>query len=450
MLEWSWKLLDPDTRDLLVQLGVFSGGWTLEAAEAVCDDSASVPVRLETLVASSLVEPTGSEERTRFRMLEPVRQFSTSLFDEDPRREDLHARHLDWWLAQCRQRSTGQQWFSGTWAIEINDDFDNFRDVIDRALTTGRIDEASELLGGTIAGFFDGMHSVEVDRVLDQLAVATPEPAGRVLLAGAFNDIGIGRHVRLAERLEAARTRSRRDNDTACEAVATTYQGFSSATIDPAQAVALAERGVELARLVDDPEIVGLALGWAGATAFIAGDRQGALRWLDEARTQPFAEHSLAHFHCLFAEAFVLLGVGEVDAAEATLDESLHHLPQAGATRTAVHILKAFWHARRAEATAIAERANEALELSLSLGASTQLPDVALATCELLELSGHPERASELCAALHRQPLTHPLIYHRYRSIRSRLPEHDAPDHRLSPSELHGLAMCHLDTVQAE
>ena len=36
-IEWSFELLDPQEQELMARLSVFAGGWSLEAAEAVCD-----------------------------------------------------------------------------------------------------------------------------------------------------------------------------------------------------------------------------------------------------------------------------------------------------------------------------------------------------------------------------------------------------------------------------
>src|SRR5206468_12224580 len=42
LIDWSYDLLSPSEKALLRRLAVFAGGWTLEAAEAVCADGVSV------------------------------------------------------------------------------------------------------------------------------------------------------------------------------------------------------------------------------------------------------------------------------------------------------------------------------------------------------------------------------------------------------------------------
>jgi predicted ATPase len=94
-LAWSEGLLAPEERRLFRRLAVFAGGFTLEAAEAVCDAPAgaaqlgmSVLEGLEALVDQSLVQPrragSGDAERgdeeaggdARFRLLYVVREYA--------------------------------------------------------------------------------------------------------------------------------------------------------------------------------------------------------------------------------------------------------------------------------------------------------------------------------------------------------------------------------------
>lgn len=78
-INWSYGLLTADAQTSFCRLGVFVGGFSAEAASAVCGEGATeaeVLAGLETLVDQSLlrVERVGGE--TRFRLLETVREFS--------------------------------------------------------------------------------------------------------------------------------------------------------------------------------------------------------------------------------------------------------------------------------------------------------------------------------------------------------------------------------------
>ncbi|WP_345764601.1 DUF4062 domain-containing protein [Diaminobutyricibacter sp. McL0608] len=80
-IEWSTQLLDDAQRHLLDRLGVFEGGFSLEAAEAVGDDGATDAVSdvltdLTALVDSSLVSQTVSADRPRFGMQAIVREYA--------------------------------------------------------------------------------------------------------------------------------------------------------------------------------------------------------------------------------------------------------------------------------------------------------------------------------------------------------------------------------------
>ena len=98
-LDWSYHLLSETERRVLCELSVFSGGWSLEAAEEVCSgdgvESGDLIDLLSHLVDKSLVvvEDHGRGER-RYRFLESVRQDRRDRLLEHSRAERVKTRHL--------------------------------------------------------------------------------------------------------------------------------------------------------------------------------------------------------------------------------------------------------------------------------------------------------------------------------------------------------------------
>src|SRR5439155_8972105 len=79
-IDWSYDLLSDPERVLLRRLSVFAGGWSLDAAEAVCHGEGiedwEVLDLLTALVEKSLVQYEEQEGTARYRLLETVRQYS--------------------------------------------------------------------------------------------------------------------------------------------------------------------------------------------------------------------------------------------------------------------------------------------------------------------------------------------------------------------------------------
>jgi predicted ATPase/class 3 adenylate cyclase len=101
-LDWSYDLLSRDERVLLRRLSVFAGGWTLEAAEAVCSydgiEAQDVLDLLTQLVFKSLVVMDPQEGHVRYRLLETVREYSRGRLKESGEAAGPRQRHLRWYL----------------------------------------------------------------------------------------------------------------------------------------------------------------------------------------------------------------------------------------------------------------------------------------------------------------------------------------------------------------
>jgi len=74
-IDWSYYLLLAEERELFARLAIFAGGWTVEAAEAICGAGLDA---LDGLVSKSLVTHAGA----RFGMLEMVREYASERLDQ--------------------------------------------------------------------------------------------------------------------------------------------------------------------------------------------------------------------------------------------------------------------------------------------------------------------------------------------------------------------------------
>jgi predicted ATPase len=109
-LEWSEQLLTPELSRFFRRLCVFRGGWTLEAAGAVCAASSDLQLldQMEGLRERSLITAEETEHGMRFRMLEALREFGLERLLPDERRA-LGRRHADYFAAVAAQM--GVLWY---------------------------------------------------------------------------------------------------------------------------------------------------------------------------------------------------------------------------------------------------------------------------------------------------------------------------------------------------
>jgi predicted ATPase/DNA-binding SARP family transcriptional activator len=114
LLDASVQSLGADELRLLGELSVFSGGWTLTAAEAICGDGGLLDV-LERLVDRSLVVADGSG---RFSMLGTVREYAAQWLAEQPNGESeairrRHAEHYAEYYTEWTSRLSSDPGASG-------------------------------------------------------------------------------------------------------------------------------------------------------------------------------------------------------------------------------------------------------------------------------------------------------------------------------------------------
>ena len=104
-IDWTCGLLSEKERTLLARLSVFAGGWSLEAAEAVCADPGGSGVGemlngFASLVDKSLVrQRDGISGEPRFGMLETIRVYAAERLDERGEADEIRRRHAQRYLA---------------------------------------------------------------------------------------------------------------------------------------------------------------------------------------------------------------------------------------------------------------------------------------------------------------------------------------------------------------
>ncbi len=104
LIDWSYDLLSALEQQVLRHLAVFAGGWTLEAAEAVCAGEGLEQERvldvLSRLVDKSLVQAERVPgQEARYRMLETIRQYALERLAASGEADTIRRRHAEHYLA---------------------------------------------------------------------------------------------------------------------------------------------------------------------------------------------------------------------------------------------------------------------------------------------------------------------------------------------------------------
>ena len=101
-VQWSYDLLDDSERVLLNRCAVFAGGFDLASACAItgADDEFATLDLLDALVRKSLLVADRSAVRTRFAMLEPIRQFAEEQLVASAEADAIRTAHAHYFAAQ--------------------------------------------------------------------------------------------------------------------------------------------------------------------------------------------------------------------------------------------------------------------------------------------------------------------------------------------------------------
>ncbi|MFN2625325.1 MAG: adenylate/guanylate cyclase domain-containing protein [Mycobacteriales bacterium] len=274
---WSVDLLAEAERYFFEQLSVFRGGFTIDAAAAVCAASGSIDALAVTgaLAAKSLLVTDELDAATRLRMLEPVRQFAAEALTERGATPAVQRRHLEW-CARFVVAERGDNFDSA----DIAQDADNVRAALDFSITADPVMGLE--IATTVFPFWLRGHIEEGRRYLGQLVAAAggvelPVRNLALINLGAL-DARVGdRHTARGHFTEALQLAAA-GGDVANEVMACYF--LTPLEEDAATATALAERALAAARLTDNPRLHSRAALVRGDLALSTGDLASADTWL--------------------------------------------------------------------------------------------------------------------------------------------------------------------------
>jgi predicted ATPase/DNA-binding SARP family transcriptional activator len=136
-VDWSYRLLPPELQRFFARLSVFRGGWSLEAAEAVCQEPMALDY-LAQLRECSLVGAEEDAEEIRFRMLETLREFAQVCLEASDETAALRRQHAEFYLALVEEAGPHlTDGDGGEWMERLEREHDNLRSALAWLIESG-------------------------------------------------------------------------------------------------------------------------------------------------------------------------------------------------------------------------------------------------------------------------------------------------------------------------
>ncbi|HUE28403.1 MAG TPA: LuxR C-terminal-related transcriptional regulator [Solirubrobacteraceae bacterium] len=368
-ISWSLALLDRGARTMFTRLGVFAGGFTVDAVEAVAGDlgAAGVLDALAELIDQGLVQrPAETGPGSRPRLLETIREFALEELAASGEEDDVRAAHAAFYLALARSGDSEQ----------LEPEQANLRAAMRWYLAREEREGALTLSAASSAFWLSRGHLTEGRGWLEQaLALddgpSTAEGAEASIAAGllAYHQAD---YAVAASHLQRGLDQSRELGDDpgvaralAALALARTRAG------DLAPALQLAEEALAAYRGLDDEPGVGRSLETLGRVLWIQGDYGLARARLQESR----AVARRLGARDIGARAsqglgWVALADGDLEGADVLLEESTAEFQELGDRWWSLRGICALGHlaARRGAHAAARLRFEQGLEMARELG----------------------------------------------------------------------------------
>ena len=148
MIDWSYDLLSENEKLLWRRLTVFSGRWTLEAAEEICQDELLDQVDILDLM-NELTDKSiilYLENEGNFKMLETLRQYGQEKLNEDGETAKFYAKHLNYYhgvYGNVFEEYAGPE--LGSLLDKAEGDYPNIQSALNRSFDNGLKEEGCRL-----------------------------------------------------------------------------------------------------------------------------------------------------------------------------------------------------------------------------------------------------------------------------------------------------------------
>lgn len=203
LIDWSYDLLSDQERTLFRRLSVFAGGWTLDAAEAICAGEGIHPGDvldlLTQLVNKSLVIPESkADAEARYRLLETIRQYARERLLEAGGGEEVRERHLQYYLKLSERAEPELRGpYQIAWLDRLEDEVDNIRAALEWSFDVN-VEAGLRILSALLwfwhirSGKVEGIEWLERALATDaQERDGTPPSLARAMIRGkALNAVG--------------------------------------------------------------------------------------------------------------------------------------------------------------------------------------------------------------------------------------------------------------------
>ena len=292
--DWSYGLLSHPERRLFERLAVFIGGFTLEAAEAVCaepGDEATVEL-LSRLVDKSLVTAEETELLTnRYRLLETLRAYGLERLCQRGETDRLRDRHAAFYLTLAEQGGDvllGPK--QAAWLDRLETEHGNLRAALQCCLERGEAETAMRIAGALYPFWYIHGHYAEGWQWLARaLAADGPAPCqarARALLGAATLAVVRGDLRQGTDAFEQAAVLCQDADDSAGLAYTLKWLGLVAIyTEELGQATALLQQSLSLARAAGVAWVEVWSLLFLASVALAQADYQRAAELVRQSET---------------------------------------------------------------------------------------------------------------------------------------------------------------------